>query len=156
MKRVPRVLPWIIAVVGCSGPPVGAVRDGGAAETAVDAGDPDVGAVDVPDVPGVVDAGAPDVAATDVPDVPELVDSGGPDTVVADTPGMLDATAPDVVDAAVPDAGAVDAGPITMRFEFVSGTPAGEAAGLSMRSVIVWHGNHRGSAGGLSYEGWFQ
>lgn len=150
MKRMPSILPWIIVAAGCSGPPVGAVRDSGPDTAAVDSGELDVVAVDTPDV---VDGSALDVVAADTPDV-VTVDT--PDVVDASAPDVVDASIPDIVTVDAPDAGSVEPGPLTMRFEFVSSAPTGEAGGVSMRSVVVWHGSLRGSAGGLSYEGWFQ
>jgi len=139
---MPSILPWIIVAAGCSGPPVGAVRDSGPDTPAVDSGEPDVVTVDAPDV---VDASAVDAVAVDTPDV---VDASAPDVV--------DSSIPDIVTVDAPDAGSVVPGPLTMQFEFVSSAPTGETGGISMRSVVVWHGSLRGSAGGLSYEGWFQ
>ncbi len=182
MTRYPIVLSLVIAA-GCSGPPVGEVRDAGRVEdtsadvASVDAGGQDVTDVTAPDAPG--DAGGQDVADATLADVTsDAADAGradvggdtgeaptdaGADVPVAMDVGTVDTGTVDIgtvdtgtVDVGTPDAGPRDAGPAVMRFEFVSGTPRGSAGGVSMRSVMVWHGRHRGSAGGINYEGWFQ
>lgn len=182
MTRYPIVLSLMVAA-GCSGPPVGEVRDSGRAEetgadvSAVDAsvdadvtpGDVQAGP-DVPDAPppdvatdAATDAGAGDVVASDSGPLPVDAATDAPVDVGTTDAGPTDAGPPDAgppdagpTDAGPPDAGPRDAGPPVMRFEFVSGTPSGTAGGVSMRSVMVWHGRHRGSAGGINYEGWFQ
>lgn len=51
------------------------------------------------------------------------------------------------------DAGDAGAPDITMTFEFSSVALNGSAGGISMRANMTWHGNLRGSAGGITFEG---
>lgn len=42
---------------------------------------------------------------------------------------------------------------IQMTFEFSSVALNGSAGGISMRANMTWHGNLRGSAGGITFQG---
>ncbi len=116
VKKLPTILPWIFAVAGCGGPPVGVVRDGGrviddlgVADVVADV--PDVAVVDVvigdagtPDIVTVIatdaaDTMTPDVGALDVSDASAL---DVPDASI-DVPTVVDSMTPDIVTVDVPD-----------------------------------------------------
>jgi hypothetical protein len=66
----------------------------------------------------------------------------------------------DVSDGSVRDVGDGGIAPpdvgIRMEFTFTSASFNGSAGGMSLRANMVWHGNLRGDAGGIQFEGDFR
>lgn len=103
------------------------------------------------------EAGVDRPTVQDTGSASDVLDAGADDTSV-DT-GATDAGGGDITDAASVDGGdggSTDAGgapDVTMTFEFSSVGLYGSAGGVSMRANMTWHGNLRGSAGGITFEG---